>query len=204
MTLHSLRAAAAAVAVGAFSALPAAAATVPLVLGFETATDYTPVGNLYAAYGISFGDDALALVNGPAFTYFSNAPSPLAAMAPVGPGATMNVANGFIDAFSFFYTSAEAVSNAVQVWSGLNGSGTLLANFNLANNAQAGGCSDTAYCHFDRLSAAFAGTAYSVSFGNAALAAAFDDIGLRAVPEPATALLVPLALAALVAQRRRR
>jgi hypothetical protein len=184
-------------------AAPAMASTVPVTLDFENVASFASIDGLYSAQGISFTGDALGLVNDSLGPYFSNAPSAIGVMAPVGSDATMNVANGFINAVSFFYTSSDAILDGVQVWGGLNGTGPLLASFDLTPNAQAGGCSDSPYCHFDSLSGAFAGTAYSVTFGHAAYSAAFDDVSITAVPEPTTALLVPLALAGLLVARRR-
>ena len=152
---------------------------------------------------MNFGADALGLLNDELGPYFSHAPSALGVMAPVGGEATMNIAGGFVGSFSFFYTASAAVSQAVQVWSSLNGTGTLLASFNLAANAQSGGCNDSPYCHFDQLSAAFTGTARSVTFGNAAGAAAFDNISVSTVPEPTAALMMALGVAGLLLARRR-
>ena len=185
-----------------------------ILLDFETVTGFASIDRHYdggtdsagaagPALGVSFGPDALGLVNDAAGPYFSNAPSPVGVLAPVGMDATMNVTRGFFGAISLFYSSAAAVDDAVKVWSGFNGTGTLLAAFDLAANAQAGGCSDTAFCNFSSLTAAFDGRAYSVTFGDAA-GAAFDNVAITALPEPGTALLLSLGAAGLVASRRRR
>ncbi len=161
-------------------------------------------GNVGPALGVSFGLDALGLMNDELGPYFSNAPSPIGVMAPVGPDATMNVQAGFVDALSFHYSSSSFVATGVEVWSGLNGTGDLLASFNLIGNAQAEGCSDSAYCRFDQITSTFAGTAHSITFGNAMYAAAFDDISINvsSVPEPTTALLMALGLAGVTLMRR--
>lgn len=198
-----LSAAVAAAAAVTFAATPVSAATVPLLLNFEAATGFAPIDSLYASAGIRFGGDALGLVNDALGNYFSNAPTAVGVMTPVGLDSAMNVANGFVGSFSFFYSSLAAVNDGVQVWSGFDGTGSLLATFDLAANAQAGGCSDTALCNFNSLSAAFAGTARSVTFGNATYSAVFDNVAITAVPEPTSALLVPLALFGLLATRRR-
>jgi hypothetical protein len=123
-------------------------------------------------------------------------------MAPVGPDSTLNVASGFTTGLVLFYSSSTPLLNAVQVWSGTGGTGSLLVSFDLAANAQSG-CSDSPFCHFDPLFTAFDGTAHSVTFGNAANTATFDNITIGAVPEPSAVLLMALGLAGLVAVRRR-
>lgn len=185
-------------------------------IDFETVTSFASIGAYYnggadstgrvgPALGVSFSGGALGLMNDPApfAPYFSHAPSPLGVMAPVEADSTLNVASGFADAFSFYYSASSAVSNGVQVWSGLNGTGTVLAAFSLIANAQNGGCSDSAYCRFDQLYGTFAGTARSVTFGNATNVAAFDNLSITPVPEPTTVLLMAMGLAGLALVRRR-
>jgi hypothetical protein len=156
-------------------------------------------GNAGPALGVSFGADALGLHNDiPGFPNFSNAPSPLGILAPVGADSALNFAQGFT-AISFYYSSTDALTNAVGVWSGLNGTGTLLASFNLAANAQTG-CNDSPFCHFDTLGGSF-GNAHSVTFANA-VGAGFDNIAITPVPEPSTVALLGLGLAGLAALRR--
>jgi hypothetical protein len=187
---------AAAAAVALVAAAPAFAA--PITIDFEDVNSFASIGGLYSAKGVTFGPDALGLKNDVLGPYFSNAPSPIGILAVVGPDATMNVAGGFTDFINFFYTSAADIVAGVQVFDGLDGTGNLLASFDLANNTQ--GCTDPVNCRFDPVHASFDGRAYSVTFGNA-VGAGFDDI---TVPEPGTALLVPLAVAGLLAVRRRR
>jgi hypothetical protein len=183
------------------------------LIDFETVTGFASILDYYDGgadssgasgpdLGVTFSGDALGLVND-FETYFNNAPSPIGTMTPVGPDATLNVAVGFTDAISFHYAASRFVLTAVNVWSGLNATGELLASFNLVPNARAGGCTGSNYCHFDLVSSTFYGTAHSVSFGNAANAAVFDDIQISTVPEPASALLMLVGAAGLLALRRR-
>lgn len=192
------------------AAAPALAQSV--LVNFETPTSFQSINTHYAGgtdgagvsgvdLGVAFGGDALAVQNDVLGPYFSNAPSPIGVMAPVGPAAFMNVPVGFTD-LSFFYSSNTAVVAGVKVWSGLNGTGTVLASLDLANNAQLG-CSDTPFCRFDSLSATFSGVALSVSFGDAASVAGFDDVRITAVPEPTTLVLMALGVAGLGLVRRR-
>lgn len=191
-----------------------AQANAPVLIDFETPTSFASVLEHYnggtdsaavagANLGVSFGADALALQNDVLGPYFSNAPSPLGVMAPVGADATMNVAAGFVGKVGVWYAASDFVLQGVNVYSGLNGTGKLLASFNLAANAQADGCTSAPYCHFDQLTSTFAGTAHSITFGNAAGMAGFDNISITAVPEPGTVLLLSMGLA-IVALRRRR
>ncbi len=184
-----------ALAAAALMATPAFAGVT--TLDFEGVTGFASIGTTYAAPGgISFGPDAQGLVNDALGPYFSNAPTPVGVMFVSGitvPDAAMNVAPGFNE-LSFYYSSADAVTKAVQVWSGGNGTGTLIASYDLLANA-AQGCADTPYCHWDRLGGKLSQTALSVTFGAGTQAAAFDNISV--VPAPPSVLLAGLALAVL-------
>ena len=200
---------AAALAVPLLAAMPAFA--VVINVDFETPTSFASIDRHYAGgtdsnglagadLGVAFGLDALALRNDAAGTYFSNAPSPLGVMTAVGGDAAMNVAVGFTT-LSVQYSSFASIFNGLQLWSGLNGSGALLASLSLSANAQAGGCSDSPLCNFNGLSAGNFGVARSVTFGNAANNAVFDNISVTAVPEPGSALLMALGVAAFIGVR---
>lgn len=193
------------------AATPALAQLV--LVTFETPTSFASINTHYAGgtdsagvsganLGVSFGGDAVAVQNDALGPYFSNAPSLLGVMAPVGPDAFMNVPVGFTD-LSFFYSSNAAVVGGVKVWSGLGGTGTLLASLSLANNAQFR-CSSAPFCRFDNLSTTFSGVARSVGFGDAANVAGFDNVSITAVPEPTTLVLMALGLAGVVGFARRR
>lgn len=190
-------------------------ANAPVLLDFETPTSFASIAEYYnggtdsagatgPALGVSFGLDALNVRNDDgAGPYFSNAPTPVGAMSPVGAESTMNVAAGFVDSISFHYSATQFVVQGVNVYAGLDGTGDLLASFNLVGNAQRG-CSDTPFCRFDLMTSTFAGVAHSVTFGNAAGLAGFDNISITAVPEPQTYAMMMAGLLALGFLVRRR
>jgi hypothetical protein len=160
-------------------------------------------------YGISFSSSVVSLANdglgsGPNGEYFSNAPSGNVVMLDFDGTSIMNVSVGFIGTASFGYSSDVAALGAVKIFSGLNGTGTQLASFNLAGNS-ATGCAVTGpYCNFDVLSSAFSGIAYSMTFGGNSNGVLFDDITLvAAVPEASTWLTMLAGLGVIGFMRRR-
>ena len=110
-----------------------------------------------------------------------------------GGASTMDVTGGFDTGFSFFYT-APFFSGSVNVWSGLDSTGTLLATLLLpttANGANTPGCFGTNFCPYVPFGVTFSGFAHSVNFGGSNDQIGFDDITLGSataggVPEPAT------------------
>lgn len=134
-------------------------------------------------YGINFSSTSLGLIDSDAdgSGNFANEPSPSTVLFFLSGGAaTMNVAAGFDTGFSFYY-SAGTEDTFVNVWSGLNSTGTLLATLNLAMNFNADGCTGDptgAYCHWDPIGVSFAGIAHSVDFGGTANYVGFDNVTL--------------------------
>jgi RHS repeat-associated protein len=108
----------------------------------------------------------------------TNMPSPLnAVIFQSGPAATMNVTSGFTTGFSFYYASPYA-GGFVNVWSGANGTGTLLTTLTLPSTP---GCAARPnYCSWPPIGITFNGTAHSVDFGGSAGFIVFDSITLGA------------------------
>ncbi|HJP99764.1 MAG TPA: PEP-CTERM sorting domain-containing protein [Rhodanobacteraceae bacterium] len=108
-------------------------------------------------------------------------------------GSFMNVAAGFDTGFSFYYAAANT-PGSISVYSGLNGTGTLLTSLALpVNGANCNGASEDYSC-WSPIGVSFTGTAESVNFGGSAFYIAFDNVTLGAstpgnpgtpVPEPA-------------------
>jgi hypothetical protein len=162
-------------------------------------------------YGITFSSDSLAVISGDDggtgnFTG-ALAPSPhTIAFFLTGAGDTMNVASGFTTGFSFFYTSP-FFSGTVNVFDGLDGSGSLLASLTLAMTTNTSGTTGHPYDDWHTAGVTFSGTAESVVFTGVANFIAFDNITLGSsnpvVPDGGpTLMLLGAALGALGIARR--
>lgn len=197
-----------------------AAATVPaqaavIVLTFEGLGNEAQVGNFYNGgagtdYNIDFAESALAVIDQDAggTGNIGGEPSPSTALFFLdGFAATMNVLDGFDTGFSFFY-SAVNDPGFINVWSGLDSTGILLATLALPATPSNGGDPNGDFSPFLATGVTFLGTAMSVDFGGSANQIAFDDITLGSatpgVPEPGSLGLLGLGLAGLAAWRRSR
>lgn len=125
-----------------------------------------------------------------------------------GSSTFMDIPAGFTTGFSFNYVSLSD-SGSVQVWSGVDGTGTLLATINLSPNA--GSCPgyDAQFCPFSPIGVAFSGTAESIEFEGVANQIVFDDVTFGkttpgGTPEPSTWVMMMLGLAGLGLAARRR
>ena len=186
---------------------PAFAGASSFVVDFENPWSYgSDIGGYYAGgtaddgssganLGVSFVNVS-GLSNDGDFTYYSGAPSPLGT-AYAHDAAFMNVAGGVNAGLSFFYSTPGTVEGAVKVYSGLDGTGTLLGTFDLAAN------SSTAYDTWSRVTLRFDGVARSFDLSGSDNLVGFDNIS--AVPETATSamLLAGVALLAGLGRRRR-
>jgi hypothetical protein len=111
----------------------------------------------------------------------------------------MNYPAGFNTGFSFFYASGNS-TGTVNVYDGINGTGSLLASFPLSATGLNGAPDPTgAFSPFVAVGVSFGGTAQSVDFVGAANRIGFDNITFGSavptgVPEPSTyAALVAVA-----------
>jgi hypothetical protein len=185
------------------SALPASANSAGR-LYFENLKDMQRIGNHYDNFGITFSSNALAVTSSlfGGIGNFTNNPSGRNVMAfDSGTAAIMNVAGGFSTGLAFFY-SATNMPGFVTVWSGENGTGSMLANIQLAKTGSTGCQQGSFFCVWSLVGVEFDGVAKSVSFGGTAGQIAFDSVSLgsstpSAVPESSSVLLLGIGLVAL-------
>jgi hypothetical protein len=80
-----------------------------------------------------------------------------------GAGDIMDKPSGFTTGFSFFY-SAVTAPGSVTVWSGLDGTGTMLADIPLPVTPEMGPGCVRPFCPFLPIGVTFSGTAMSADF----------------------------------------
>lgn len=194
-------------ATAAFIAVASANASIS-TLTFEGIGNLNAVGNFYNGgagtnYGVEFVGNTLGLIANSAggTGNFTNAPSmPTAMIWLDGAATTMNVAAGFDTGFSTYYSSVD-FSGSIDIWSGLDGTGSILATLNLI----ALGSDETPDAPYDRwalVGANFGGVAHSVTFTGAPNFMIFDDITFGSnVPAPGAIAL--LAVVGCLNRRRR-
>lgn len=194
------------------------------LMNFQGVLNNAPIGNFYNGsglastpnYGVTFSSNFYGLVsvyNGGSGAFL---PTPTTTPAAFINGTTgsmvtgvMNVAPGFQNGLNFFYSAGFAAgqSETVTIWSGANGTGTVLATITLGNNN--GACTGfPSYCTWSNVGATFSGTAHSVTFSGPANELGIADVtiggNLPAIPEPASIYLIGSGLAAISLGKARR
>ena len=188
------------------------------VLTFEGLGDEDSVVNYYNGgtslqgrgpgpnYGITFGADSLSLISeadGGSGNFSNNPSGDTILFFLSGPGDVMDVSAGFTTGFSFYYAAnGDVGTGSVSVYSGVDGSGDLLATLTLPGTPDP-------YNVWNAIGVNFDGTAKSVIFSGAANYIGFDDITLGSAtagaPEPGTwaLMFVGVGMAGAALRRRR-
>jgi len=176
------------------------------------------IGTSGPNYGISFPDNALLICLNTPGVVCSNTSrggqgdpnSQLGALFFLSGSSTfLNDPAGFTTGFSFNYTAINE-GGSIQVYSGLNGTGTLLASLTLPTTpSDCPSQYDAGFCPFFPIGVTFAGTAESINFGGTANQIVFDDVTFGSsspgnAPEPASLMLLGSGLIGLATKLRRR
>jgi hypothetical protein len=120
----------------------------------------------------------------------------------------MNVTPGFSTGLNFFYTAlfTAGQTETVQIWSGANGTGTVLATITLNSNDTS--CTTVMYCMWSSAGTTFTGTAHSVTFSGPPTQLGISMItlgsGSTAIPEPASFYLMGIGLVGVSVGKIRR
>lgn len=195
----------------------------PVVLNFTGLGDQEAVASYYdgglggsgsgpgPSDGVTFESNAITAVSlaigGSANIFNTPDGQNTAVFFLTGSGDVMNVPAGFSTGLSFFETGP--TGGTVSVYSGLDGTGSLLATLSLPPTppgATDGGVVSGVFSVWAPVGVTFSGSAESVNFSGSANAIGFTDITLGAsapVPEPGTwALMVTGLLGIVVAARK--
>ena len=160
------------------------------------------LGNVGSSYGVLFGPTARSIIDedvpsttgSPNTGNFGNEPSPDTVLFFLeGPAAVLNLASGFRDGFSFYYSST-TFAGLVSVYDGVDAAGALLGTIALMPLGEGQGDPTGSYNRWAAGGLSFAGIARSVAFAGTADRIAFDNVTFgSAVPTPPTgpALAVP-------------
>ncbi len=193
------------------------------LLNFNYLPNDQPVGNFYNGagpagvpnYGVSFSSNFYGLrsfLTGGSgnFSPTLAGTSAIFLVGALGSPVTgvMNVSPGFSSGINFFYTAlfAAGQSETVTIWSGTNGSGTVLATIVLGTNDAS--CGFPLYCNWSGAGASFSGTAHSVTFSGPADELGISDITIgsstTALPESSAVYLLGTGIVAISAGKMRK
>lgn len=211
---NTLAAAAAAVVLPAFAVQPVVTQT---TLTFDEAAlqgYFTPIDDFYAATtGVAFSSSAFVLSNdglgsGVDGAYYTNAPSMAGVLAidPSSANTVISLTGGksFVNEVSFYFSAAADTAPAVAVYAGADGTGKRLARLAVYENISDSGCTDSAFCHWQKASISFTGNAASIVFASNGGQIAYDNITVSSVPEPESYALMLAGLVGLGFMARRR
>ena len=134
-------------------------------------------GDVGPNLGVVFNSTALALGQYPVAPNSNTGNEPGGGNALIflsANDAILNYAAGFTTGFSFYYDAPAGYTGTINVYSGVNDTGTLLASLSLPGN----GISPTEpwFSMWTALGVTFAGTAESIDFGGTANEIAFADV----------------------------
>lgn len=194
-----------------FAAAMTAGRANAVLLNFEGLGNDDSVGSFYnggsgGSLGITFDGFKACVITGSQCTAISNEPSPnTVILVDPNKNGLVDVSGGFTT-FSFHY-SACCADNTVVIWSGLDGTGSMLASVTLPQTGA--DPNSPAYSIWQFVNVPFAGQAFSIEFqGDDARLITLDDFTLtndtHATPEPLTLSLFGAGLAGMAASRRRR
>ena len=139
-------------------------------------------GNSGVNYGVQFGNNALALKASDPIANFALEPSAETIMFFLDGTAILNYAPGFFTGFSFWYTNT-GFTGTVNVYSGLNATGTLLGSITLAALGE-GPSPGNPFSNWAIGLLEFSGTARSVDFGGTVNQVGYDNITFGSANPP--------------------
>jgi hypothetical protein len=188
----------------ATAAIAVSAHANPITLNFDGLSDGEYVGSYYAGgsgslgsgpgpnYGITFSSDAfVGSQSGSLSGVVALAPSPPNVLGFDGTGTATMDTGGFTTGLSFYYSSL-TVPAIINIWSGLDDTGVLLASLSLPFTNANGDpvCNGAPFCPFSVIGISFNGTAMSVDLASGAAGfIAFDNLTIGSLtPTAATPL----------------